>query len=270
MIKMKHKIEIKEFELNLGNQSKFIVAGFERKIYSRHLGKIREAIKEGNLHDTVITVIPENNRYRIIDGQHRFAAMVKLLENKDFKDIPIFLRIVNNVESEESGREVYLALDSGKPLTIRDILKIFDDGKHPFFNLLRTLCNHYGTGEYMTYAEILAAYEYAISGDPFFSKDKVKDSVERMTQEEVYKLAYVLSNIYTVVGRPKDQFIYKSICFRNIVKVIWENPVLITKQGKFQTFLKKVANDSFLQTNSGERAVEVYAVVYNYMMEKLR
>jgi len=266
---MTKDFELQEFELNRISQSKFIVASFERRIYPRHLNQIRVAIQAGRMHDTIITVIPEGNRFRILDGQHRFSAMMTLLKTKEFDSIPIYLRIMKKVKGEENGRDVYLALDSGKPLTIRDILKVYDDGKQPFFNKLRMSCNHYGSKENLTFAGVLAAYHYAVSGDPFFTRDHVKDAIGNMTEDDVHRLAYVITNMYTVLGRPREQFIYKAICFRNIVKVIWTRPELITKQGKFQSFLKKLATDSFLQTNSTERAIEAYKVVGNYMLGKL-
>jgi len=49
-----------------------------------------------------LTVIPDGNRYKIIDGQHRFCAVKSLLMSKNIKSFKLHLRII-----DEKKMEVY-------------------------------------------------------------------------------------------------------------------------------------------------------------------
>jgi hypothetical protein len=220
--------------------------------------------------DNVITVIPDENRFKIIDGQHRYWAWVSLLSDKIIDEVNLHLRILDELEYLKDGRQTYLALDSSKPLTGKDILKVYDDGKNKFFILLSQLCNHYGDTKTLSFFEVLAGYFYATTGNNGFQRLDIETAVKNITPEDIHKLGFVISNLYTIVGRDTNHFIYRAIILRNIVKFLFESSELMKKQNKFQNLLKEFMKDTFLQQNvKVARTVEAYDIIYSYMVKKL-
>jgi len=253
------------FKLTNENKTKFIIAGFERKVVEPHLKRIEKAISENKLFDNILTVLEEKNKYKIIDGQHRFLEFCSVLNGKEAKEIDIFLRII---KTEIPPEEIYLALDSGKQLSGYDILKVFDNGNNDFFNILRQFCSHYPTEKTITFYSCLAGVFYAKHEIPTFSSFITKVTLDKITTEDITLLAYCMANLYTIFGRNADQFIFKAINFRNILRILANYKELIIKQSKFQQFLKSLIKDNFLPKVSSERSSEIYQTVYEYM-EKL-
>jgi len=261
-------MRFENFMLKKNNLDRFEIAEFERKTYTAHLGRIKKAMKNGTMVDNVITVIPDGDRYKIIDGQHRFFAWASFLKDGIMKKIPLHLRVMDELQYIKNGRETYISLDSAKPLSGKDILKVYDDGKQNFFNLLRRFCTHYGSKKNLTFFIVLAGYRYMVTSNPILRKPHVEKTILQVTDEDIHKLAYVVANLYTVTERDTEHFLYRGIIFRNIIKLVFDNPVLIKKQKQFQAILKGFMHDSFLQQNQTYRSIEAYKTIYSYICEK--
>jgi len=259
------KYKMEDFVLDKTNIGKFEIAGFERQLYTHHLHGIIRNIQENNLLDDIITVIPNGNKYKIIDGQHRFQAFVYLIKEKGLKKMKIVLRILSAPEFQKNGKEAYLTLDSAKPLTIRDILKVYDDGNVRFFNKLSRFCNHYGSRKKLSYVGVLAGIYYGLSGVPNVNKRSIKGVLEKISDDAINKMDYILSNLLVVTGHNLDSILYRAIVFRNTSKMVFTFSELIEDQKLFQDMLYRFQGDSFINRNAGDRTGESYSLVFDYM-----
>jgi hypothetical protein len=262
-------MKLVEFTLTNQNKGKFIVAPFERKVYDAHLGRIKTAIKQGKMYDNIISVIPEKNRYKIIDGQHRFHDFVSLLEEKHNKSFDIVLRVFDEKEFKKNGLKVYLALDSAKPLTVRDIVKAYDNGKIPFFNILKPFCTHYGSKRTIPYAVVLGSYNYVKTDNAFFGKNDIDYETFDIDTAEIHKIHYILSNLMRVTNRDVSKIIFRQLILYNVVKICFDLDHFIKHQSKFQSFLKGLLADKFISAVLETRTSETFKTVYNYMLKKI-
>lgn len=122
----------------------FKIADFEREANQKHVRDIAEAIMGGNLFDNVITVMDRKDAggaYEIIDGQHRYLALLLLFADGRLDTYTLALRVLSGVES----RNAYRQLNNGRPLIGDDILKSYDDGTVKVFNKFRDYCVFYMT-----------------------------------------------------------------------------------------------------------------------------
>lgn len=103
-------MQFKDFELTLSNVSKFDIAKFERKIYKSHFSRLKRAINNKQMIDNIITVIPSGNQYKIIDGQHRFLALIDLLNEGLNKKFNLHLRILDEKSILKDAKEEVMSL----------------------------------------------------------------------------------------------------------------------------------------------------------------
>ena len=249
-------------------KDKFDTAEFERKIYASHIKNIKKAILDNKLVDNIITVHAKkkNGKYQVIDGQHRLCALKALFTERKMLSYTVYVRIVDDIED----REAYLAINRGKPLSAKDILKVYDDGKSPFFSELRQQCSHYGAKNKLSFAEALYAYGYAKSGCIYSKKEDVAKYVCDITNWECCRIAQCLGMVYASFGKDTSQYHYKAVIFRNIMRIFFDHYKEFTEGRKhFDKFLKKIANDKYLYANQAMRSVEAAEQIYYYLKSKV-
>jgi hypothetical protein len=265
------KIIIKQLEnFDLSTiRSLFEVSFFERQLYKRHTLEIKNAIVKRKLFDRIITVMPvEDKKYKIIDGQHRLDALFQLYKEGLLKSYPLTLRIIN-AKNEKEARDIYLALDSSKALTSKDVLKVYDDGKLPFFNNLRDIVNHYGSQTYMTYLDLLGAYNFATSNIPDIpNRDKFESLTTNMEICDIERLNMFVKTLYSIFGRNTKNFQFKVPVFRSLCKVFYKHFEDIKFEKKWMQFLLSIASDQYLNRNSREKSREGIKAIFEYLDKK--
>jgi len=174
------------------------------------------------------------------------------------------LRIIT---SDKEPRQIYMALDSGKPLTSFDITKALDDGNIKFFNELRKYCSYYPSKSTVTFHSCLAGIEYSKSKTIFYGKGSINKTLKQIKNEDISLLKYCLENMFMVFEKNTQNPIFSAINFRNVIRILVKNKQLITNQNHFQRFLKCLMNDKFLVKMVNLRSGETFQTVYEYMFK---
>ena len=248
--------------------NKFRVADFARKQYTHHTRRIMKAIMEGKLYDNVITVLDTNDeKYLIIDGQHRLAALKSLYEEDKLRGFTIFLRICKGVKD----KEIYLNINKAKAMTSSDYFKVFDDGTRPFFTDLSRLCSHYGDKNHLKFSHVLSAMSYSKIGDATANRETMEAILNKIDKYEISTVRNILEDMKYVFGNDVRVCFFKSSMLKNIMKVYFSNEEKILKSEKknFQGFLKKLTNDRFIQTTAVIRHADGMLQLHQYLEGKL-
>jgi hypothetical protein len=262
-------MKLEKFILTPETISKFIIADFERRTDRGHQRRIEQAIRTGKIYDMIITVIPSKNRYEIIDGQHRFYSCMTLLKENVIKQIELTLRILENKELENGKpRDIYLALDSGKPLSSRDIVKSYESSGKPLFTLSQ-FCNAYGSKDKISYFDILSGHHYATTNQKYIRKEDIAIGINRVTKDDAQKLRFLLENISACFENKKTAIIFRSMFLRSIIKVFFNHIELIKNEALTQKWLRYISIDALLKAlHEVEQTEETYGEMVN-RMEKI-
>jgi hypothetical protein len=252
----------------MGNKDKFSIIDFERRLYEKHMSRIKTAIQGDRLYDKIITVVKIGDKFKILDGQHRFVAYCELLDEGIDVAFMIYLRIVE-LEGAEKLEDVYIALDSAKALTSRDRLKSFENSNPKFFEGLKAFCYHYPTKGHIDYYSILSAIYYGKFGARMHTL-ALKTTIDSVTDDDIAISGYILSNIFTLIGRDTTNIYFKHQILRTLFRIVYTNKNLIKEQGRFQKFLKGIAGDKFILNNSSYTgSTSTYKILYDYMKNKI-
>jgi len=160
-------------------EGEFEVAAFERDVKQSHVKEIAEAIMNGRLFDPIISVMARKSDdvpYEVIDGQHRIEALKLLRDEGKISQYTFGVKILYG----EDARVAYRMLNSGKPLTLDDILKSYDDGSIALFNRLKEFCVFYSTHENKL------PFSLIIKGSHYGSVKSIRETAHR---ERVINLA---------------------------------------------------------------------------------
>lgn len=245
----------------------FAIASFERRLYPSHVGKIKTAILTGKMLDCIVTgyLDGKNPKIHIIDGQHRLAALYELYKEGKLKSYPIIIRKIQ-AKNEADARLIYLAINSGKPLTLKDILKAFDDGHNVFFNTLRPFCTHDGTKKKLSFANVASALYYVRQKNKFH-KPQVENFIKSVEKSEAIRMSNLIATLYANVGENTDSLIYAANILRALTRFYFENFANL-HEGKFARLVRLSVTDKTIKANANANTLENYELVYNYFKDK--
>ncbi len=137
---------------------KFVIPDFQRELNSKHTGRCLEAIIQNDFFDNVVQCGKlKDGTYEVYNGQHRLAALWRAHTEFGLDKYDIVLQIF----PVDLGRRVFYRNNLGKPLTMQNRTKTFDDKKMPFFNRLRDLLSHNVSNDKTSYSNMLNALKYA-------------------------------------------------------------------------------------------------------------
>lgn len=233
---------LKNFELSKIDKT-FAIADFERDVKRNHVAEIAQAIMEARMYDPLITVVLVKGKYEIIDGQHRITALKMLYEQGDLKRYTIIVKVLVGMDA----RQAYRSLNSGKPLTVDDVLKSYDDGKIPFFNELRDFCVFYPTHtSKIPYSLVIRAYGYATNKE-LNHRERVIRATLHLKDRELEKTRRCMLMIQAAINIDPRKPAFKVLLFWNLVRIYWrwyEDKEEFTD--RYVAFVKRVADNKDL------------------------
>jgi len=160
----------------------FKIADFERITSEYHTDEIRTAIVNNKFYDPFVRGYIDKKGFNVIvDGQHRLAALWFLAKYYGLKEYDLnFLEY-----SEKDAREIYRGLNAGKPLNLKNILKSYDEGGHPFFIQLKDILSHDDNTRDWSFAESLSCLAFAKTGNKGLGKQTLKVMLEAVTDFDI-------------------------------------------------------------------------------------
>jgi len=256
---------LKDFTLkNLENA--FIIADFERLLSKKHVNKILESMVRNEFFDNVISVVlKRNGLYEVIDGQHRITALGRLRDEYDITKYNLVLMIFQ----EKSSRKIYRQINLGKPLKMQDHLRALDNGKNPFFEVLRPHFVHYNDGRLPKFEMVLNALSYAKNGSPRAVSPYFIERMFKNITEKDLKVIISFSNAIKKVEpfTPKQlQKIYTSSVYRNMFRVGYENKF---DQGKWEEFITICKADKTIDKLRVIKTIISIKDMYDHMIKRV-
>lgn len=245
----------------------FEVAEFERRTYRMHVIGIKKALAKKRLIDFIITVyrLNESKKWKVIDGQHRLIALYELHEEGKLKSFPLSLRVIN-AKNEQEAREIYISMNSGKPLLSIDVLKAYDNGNIYFFNELRNTCLHDGSKEKIAFVTCLSAMYYVKYGDAMRKVD-IEEFLGTLQKWEVLRMKELVQTMYHVCGNNAKSNIFFANVFRPLARLYFE--VFKDATGKkWERLIGNLDNDTTVKANKGKWTIESCDMMYNYLKKK--
>lgn len=261
-------IKRKSFGLDLSNYSKFKMASFERKVRDVHVKNLKGSIKREGLLKKDITIWENGTgEYHVLDGQHRLMALNQLLEEGHKKSFMIDLFIMPGMDGIAAKRR-YLEINTIiRVLSPHDILKVFDDGKNPFFSGIGEFCNHYGDMKHVAFIQILQAFKYAKAGGGSMRKDEIAEWAICAEKWEIERMKLFMENLTSVFPYDTSMWMYRYVIFRNLFKIYWDYFEQILP--KLPRFFRIINDDKFLANNSKVRTNESLSSIYDHMKKLL-
>lgn len=228
----------------------FVIADFERKPSSEHINKMVYSMLENQFYDTIMRVVERKAKpqWIVIDAQHRTQALKILHEKYGVEKYDIMLAIYEN---HDKAREIYGKLNNGKRLTAYDHSLAIDNGKIPFFNELRDYCYHYRNPDRMAFVDVLYAYNYARSGRPEGSLERLAPTIKKVQPRDLPIIKNFMSSLKrdhpTVTLNP----IYRMGIFRPVLKIGMERNY--TEEEFSKLFEKIEKHAKIIEISNGRR-----------------
>ncbi len=124
--------KIMEFEITKDNIDDFVSPEWQRFTRVMRIKDFEGAIKKGNFFGTLFTVNRLDNKFRIINGNHRIKAIRSKLKDKPIK---VILEIFEGL-SEEEEKEIFNKISIEIPQTLDDYLYIYRN-EIPFWKMVK-------------------------------------------------------------------------------------------------------------------------------------
>ncbi len=234
---------MKNFPLRKLEQT-FLTAEFERPLKERHVNKIVEAMAANEFFNNILSMIQKRNRFEIIDGQHRIAALKELRDNYGVTNYDLIIMIF----PEKFSRKIYRRINLGYPLKMQDHLRALDNNNHSFFTELRSHFVHYNDGVLPKFSMILSALSYAKNGSPRAVRplllDRMFKSITTNDLKVIKSFSIAMNSVESHVPK-KHQLIYSHTVYRNIFRVGYENRF---DQSGWENFITLCNTDKNIET----------------------
>jgi len=255
---------LKNFPLKKLEQT-FLTAEFERPLKERHVSKIVEAMIANEFFNNILSMTQKRNRFEVIDGQHRIAALKQLRDNYAVTHYDLILMIF----PDKFARKIYRRINLGYALKMQDHLRALDNNNHPFFTELRPHFVHYNDGILPKYSMILSALSYAKNGSPRAVRplllDRMFKSITPDDLKVIKSFSTAMNSIETHVPK-KHQLIYSHTVYRNIFRVGYENRF---DNNSWENFITLCKEDKKIETLHNYRTMEAVRKMYGHMIEKI-
>lgn len=212
---------LKKFDLKK-IKDKFPFAPFARKVLTGNVIKIKQKILLNEFVDIVIKVkVKLDGSYIVTDGQHRLTALAQLNEERDLFYYDLI--VIEFYELDE--REIQRNLNLGAPHTLRDHLKILDDGNVPFFNGTKRYCSHYFVPGKIIYTQTFRYLHYAKKNEQdvvVIRIDDIKDILQKIIKSDVVFINLFYSHALSLITDSQHTF-YNPNVMSNVFRICFEN-----------------------------------------------
>lgn len=242
----------------------FRVADFERPLKARHINKIVDAMAANEFFNNILSVIQKtDNKFELIDGQHRIEALKELRDTYDIKRYDLILLIF----PEKYSRKIYRRINLGRVLQMPDHLRALDNGHQPFFTKLRPYFVHYNDGILPRYSMILSALSYAKNGSPRAVRplllDRMFKKITSNDLERIIQFSNAIANVEPHIPK-KFQTLYSYGIYRNLFRVGYENNF---EQTTWQSFISICNSDKEIERLHRLRTATGMRLIYIHMIE---
>lgn len=166
----------------------------------KHIARMKSLIQANGMVDAV-KVVPskENDKYYIVEGQHRYQALVQL----GCKQIPCLILDWVDPEDEDSILEVIISMNTNnKNWTLLDYARSYCERKVPNYCKIKSLMIKYANT--MSYSTVLAVYSGDEKGTTNHKKGKLKFTDEEFSDFLIEQF----DNLITTYGNKRVESVW--------------------------------------------------------------
>lgn len=242
----------------------FEPSDYQRVLNKRHTYKIVESIVNNQFYDNTIRVVKnKDNKYHVIDGQHRLAALWILHDQYGVKTYDLAIQIFNADEQ----RQVYRKINAGKGLTQSDILKTYDTGDVEFFNELRDYCTHNKTIRKPSFLGLLQAIHRSRGFKHIPSTNMFETMLKEIQPDELNHCTRIARGSQSAYRLMQSGKIFQSTLYRMVYLIGKENNFDVNQYHR--TFLVLLGNEEF-DTKSGQSFLMLWDELHTLALKLLK
>jgi len=134
---MDTKCEMEKVILGKNNIKNYKLYDNRRRIRPAQVSKLKNLLVKGEHFDTPLAVNMRDNVLWILDGNHRYEALVKYFEENPQQQVTIW-QMVYKLETKEDEKKKFLELNSGVKPTGEDFIQQYADDIPFLKNFLET------------------------------------------------------------------------------------------------------------------------------------
>jgi len=231
------------------NKDVFGILQNRRKISSGTVRNIMKQLEEGVHFESPIVVNKLDSAYRIVDGNHRDAAIRKFIKENPGSTVRVRLALYENL-TEEEEKEVYTRWNKGRKQSTNDVVQQYEADIKIFAHLQNTdpTIDVYGTNGNLSFFRVVGAY-FAAQDDVFHggyigSAFEFVEKAQRLGKKDADIIKAFLADFVGVFGqngKGKNTW-YKTTPFTAVFKIWYDNRANIMPD-KMQSVLAKLASD---------------------------
>jgi len=255
---------IKEIELTQANLNKFELMNNSRKLRPSRVNELTKNIIQGIGLKSALHINLKNEKYRIIDGNHRFAACKNVLVDNSNAKIKIKLQIYKNM-TENQEAELYDILQRNTAQTLNDFIQIHKE-EMVILNMIDESfplkVNIYSRKNAMLFTHLLKSYASRESTTVTIkNKLDLFEIGKSLNSFDYLELKKFFNNYLKYFGKPENLSpYYKMVCIWVIMSIYYRNRNVIPHEDLWNRIVKKIYGSPLIldlaKTNSCEYAAE--------------
>ena len=218
--------------------------------------------------DNIARCIKKDDKYLVIDGQHRLLALWKAHSIFGLERYDILIGIHNSMQSE---RVIYQKINQGMKLKILEVLKSMDDGSYEFFNQLRSYCEHYRSINRISFFDALncIAYYRNKSGarHTLLTLYNLLDELKTTTKPEIDEFIYFITTLYQIHTRV-EQKPFNPIMLRSLYITTRDKNLTGTELRHLVNYIRN--NDKIPNSVKYKESFDMFARLINRKIMEMR
>lgn len=230
----------------------FVVTKNRRQIRKTGVGNLKTQLNQGKHFETPLVANKIDDKYRLLDGNHRYEAMKDYFDKHEDEKIEININYYEDL-TKDAEKEVYTKWNLGTKQTRNDFLQQYFDNIQVvklFENDFPCSVGVYPQKNEISFGRILDAYSIATSPSGGFgiihSGKLMVDRAKRLTSTD-YQYLFAYFSIHKASFGDIENNEYINACILpGLMKVWWDNKIRFKAKDFVKYFKQRLFNKTGL------------------------
>lgn len=267
----KYEISLKDIETE-----KFELLLNRRKIRPQTVDGILHNLNSGKHFDSPFVVHKKNGRFQLIDGNHRYEAIAKFLDQHPKNRIEVTLNIYEGL-TEQQLKDLYTAWNLGKKQSTNDVVKQYKDDISIFAMLERDFpCSItvYGGSNAVSFFKLVGAYlasqaptfQGGFIGTPW---DFVRKA-QALVKQDVNNMKVFMKEFIEIFGPIKNNRFLRTTPFVALMRIWMDNRHIFSPYTRMRGYFRsRIRNDRIADDLAGMSGMKACRYVYEQYVRML-
>jgi hypothetical protein len=264
--------EIKLIEINNSNIDSFVSSDYKRRVRDTGVSRLHGALIAGDLLKNPLHVVGRDEKYVIIDGNHRIDAIRRFIKN-GHDGVKVHIAIYKNI-SESEEKELYDSLAATVTQTLNDFIKIHFD-EIPLIKMIEKNfpieVNIYSRKNGILYSWVLRLIMSMYKDAPAsFKKHSILETAKVWGVDEYTKLQRFFMIYKKCFGEPEASSpYYKFGTIWITASIFFRNNDAVKENALWELFEKKIVGNRFIIEASKTNNREVLTEYRAHLLQQL-